>query len=59
MSDSQGHTIVVISIIFGVLSVIVMALRLFARVIILGKMGMDDGELISQVFRFQLTKLQS
>ncbi|KAH0262904.1 integral membrane protein, partial [Aureobasidium melanogenum] len=42
MSDSQGHTIVVISIIFGVLSVIVMALRLFARVIILGKMGMDD-----------------
>ncbi|KAH0140369.1 integral membrane protein, partial [Aureobasidium melanogenum] len=42
MSDSQGHTVVTISIVFGVLSIIVMALRLFARVMILGKMGMDD-----------------
>lgn len=59
MSDSQGHTVVTISIVFGVLSIIVMALRLFARVMILGKMGMDDGEFASQIFRLQLIKNQS
>ncbi|KAI4722235.1 integral membrane protein [Aureobasidium sp. EXF-10727] len=42
MSDSQGQTIITISVIFGILSVLVMALRLYARVFILGKIGLDD-----------------
>ncbi|KAI4736412.1 integral membrane protein [Aureobasidium sp. EXF-12298] len=42
MSDSQGQTIITISAIFGALSVFAIALRLFARVVVLGKIGLDD-----------------
>ena len=44
MSDSQGQTIIVISVVFGALGVLAIALRLFARVVVLGKIGLDDGE---------------
>jgi hypothetical protein len=44
MSDSQGQTIIIISVIFGALGVLALALRLFARVVVLGKIGLDDGE---------------
>jgi hypothetical protein len=44
MSDSEGQTIIVISVIFGALGVLAIALRLFARVVVLGKIGLDDGE---------------
>lgn len=45
MADSQGQTIVTISVIFGALSVFAMALRLFARIVVLGKIGLDDSKL--------------
>jgi hypothetical protein len=44
MSDSQGQTIIIISVIFGALGALALALRLFARVVVLGKIGLDDGE---------------
>ncbi|THW17903.1 integral membrane protein [Aureobasidium pullulans] len=42
MPDSQGRMITTVSVVFAVLSVFVMILRLFARIVILGKMGLDD-----------------
>jgi hypothetical protein len=49
MSDSEGQTIIVISVIFGALGVLAIALRLFARVVVLGKIGLDDGELAPSI----------
>ena len=45
MPDSQGRMITTVSVVFAVLSVFVMILRLFARIVILGKMGLDDSKL--------------
>lgn len=44
MPDSQGRMITTVSMVFAVLSVFVMILRLFARIVILGKMGLDDSK---------------
>jgi len=49
MSDSQGQTIITISVIFGALSIFAMALRLFARIVVLGKIGLDDSEFAPSV----------
>jgi hypothetical protein len=42
---SQGPVVVGICLAFAVLTFIVLSLRLFARVYVLGKMGVDDCEL--------------
>lgn len=42
MPESQGPTVITVSIVFGVLTVFVICLRLFARVILLRRMGLDD-----------------
>lgn len=39
---SQGPTVVGICIAFAVLTFITLVLRLFARIYVLGKMGLDD-----------------
>ncbi|KAJ5385440.1 hypothetical protein N7517_003351, partial [Penicillium concentricum] len=41
-NGSQGHMVEGISIAFGVLTFIVLALRLFSRIFVLGQMGADD-----------------
>ena len=41
---SQGPTVVGISLAFAVLTFLVLSLRLFARIYVLGKMGLDDCE---------------
>ncbi|KAF7717488.1 Uncharacterized protein PECH_007958 [Penicillium ucsense] len=41
-NGSQGPTVVGISLAFAVLTFIVLSLRLFARIYVLGKMGLDD-----------------
>ncbi|KAI4851797.1 integral membrane protein [Aureobasidium sp. EXF-8845] len=50
MSDSQGQTIIIISVIFGALGALALALRLFARVVVLGKIGLDDTALLAWAF---------
>ncbi|KAF2139251.1 uncharacterized protein K452DRAFT_289805 [Aplosporella prunicola CBS 121167] len=42
MSDSQGPTVVTVSVVFAVLTAIVMSMRLYARVFIVQKLGLDD-----------------
>lgn len=39
---SQGPVVVGICLAFAILTFIVLALRLFARIYVLGKMGVDD-----------------
>lgn len=41
-NGSQGPVVSGISIAFAVLTFVVLALRLFSRVYVLGKMGIDD-----------------
>lgn len=41
---SQGPTVAGISLAFAVLTFFVLVLRLFARIYVLGKMGLDDCE---------------
>jgi hypothetical protein len=59
MSDSQGQTIIIISVIFGALGVLALALRLFARVVVLGKIGLDDGEFALSICVVQANGKQS
>lgn len=59
MSDSQGQTIITISAIFGALSVFAIALRLFARVVVLGKIGLDDSKFALPIFHSQADRKQS
>lgn len=59
MADSQGQTIVTISVIFGALSVFAMALRLLARVVVLGKIGLDDSKLALPPMISSIDKKQS
>lgn len=47
---SQGPTVVGISLAFAVLTFVVLSLRLFARIYVLGKMGVDDCESSSTRF---------
>ena len=42
-TDSQGTTTLIVAIFFGALTAVVIAVRLFARVIILRHVGLDDG----------------
>ena len=44
MSDSQGPTVVTVSVVFAVLTAVVMSMRLYARVFIVQKLGLDDGK---------------
>lgn len=39
---SQGPVVIGICIAFAILTFIVLSLRLFARIYVLGKMGLDD-----------------
>lgn len=43
-TDSQGPTTMIVAIFFGVLTLIVIALRLIARIGILRHVGLDDGK---------------
>jgi hypothetical protein len=47
---SQGPTVVGICLAFAVLTFVVLSLRLFARIYVLGKMGLDDCESSSTQF---------
>ncbi|GME33157.1 integral membrane protein [Neofusicoccum parvum] len=42
MAESQGPTVVTISVVFAVITFIIMALRLWARIFIVQKVGLDD-----------------
>lgn len=42
MAESQGPTVVTISVIFAVMTFIIMSLRLWARIFIVQKVGYDD-----------------
>lgn len=42
MAETQGPTVVGISIAFAVITIFVIILRLFARIYVLKKMGVDD-----------------
>lgn len=41
-NGSQGPVVVGISVAFAVLTFVVLSLRLFARIYVLGQMGLDD-----------------
>lgn len=41
---SQSHVVMGICLAFAILTFLVLALRLFARIYVLGKMGVDDCE---------------
>ncbi|KAF4301336.1 integral membrane protein [Botryosphaeria dothidea] len=42
MVESQGPTVITISVVFAVITFIIMALRLWARIFLVQKVGMDD-----------------
>ncbi|KKY36692.1 putative integral membrane protein [Diaporthe ampelina] len=44
MAESQGPTVTTVSVVFGVITILTMALRLFARIYITRSFGPDDGE---------------
>lgn len=46
ISDSQGPFVVGISIAFAVVTFVVICLRMFARVVVLNHVGMDDCKFI-------------
>jgi hypothetical protein len=49
-NGSQGPMVVGICLAFAVLTFIVLSLRLFARIYVLGKMGVDDCEFAGNRF---------
>ena len=42
MAESQGPTANVVSIVFGCITFFVICLRMFARIYVVGKVGIDD-----------------
>lgn len=44
-AETQGPTVTTVSVIFGVITILTISLRLFARVYITKSFGPDDGEL--------------
>lgn len=44
MAESQGTTVTTVSVVFGVITILTISLRLFARIHITGSFGPDDGE---------------
>lgn len=42
--ESQGPTVNAISIVFAIITAVVMLARLYARVFLVQKLGLDDGE---------------
>jgi hypothetical protein len=47
VSDSQGPVVVGISIAFAVVTFVVICLRMFARVVVLNHVGLDDCKFVS------------
>lgn len=45
MAESQGPTVTTVSVVFGVITIITISLRLFARIHITRSFGVDDGKL--------------
>ncbi|KAH8756343.1 integral membrane protein [Diaporthe sp. PMI_573] len=46
MGESQGRTVTTVSVVFGVITIITISLRLFARIHITRSFGVDDGLII-------------
>ncbi|KAI3399744.1 hypothetical protein diail_5812 [Diaporthe ilicicola] len=44
MAESQGPTVTTVSVVFGVITILTISLRLFARIHITNSFGPDDGE---------------
>lgn len=45
MAETQGPTVTTVSVVFGVITILTISLRLFARIHITKSFGPDDGEL--------------
>lgn len=46
MAETQGPTVTTVSVVFGVITILTISLRLFARIYITRSFGPDDGELL-------------
>ena len=59
-TESQGHLVNTVAIIFGVLTIIVMVLRLYARIFVVKALGPDDSKSYPEQINFaKLTSVRS